>query len=151
MEKVCSKCKIKKDTSEFPKAKNRKDGFYNFCRKCNAQLYAQRNADNPGKFKAISKEYRRTHPDSMRKSDLKRNYGMTIENYNQMFVNQNGACLICGKSSLTSKHLNIDHNHQTGKVRGLLCQFCNTGLGNFKDDKSLLMRAFKYLNNYDRK
>ncbi len=149
--KFCYRCKLDKLAIEFPKAKDRKDGLYCYCKKCNAEVYAKKSAENPGKFKAISKEYRRTHPDSMRKSDLKRNYGMTIEQYNQMFVSQNGSCLICGKQNLTNKHLNVDHNHQTGKVRGLLCQFCNTGLGNFKDEKELLLKAFKYLNKYDGK
>ena len=67
-----------------------------------------------------------------------------------MLFKQNHQCLICGKRHENKKHerLYVDHNHQTDKIRGLLCHDCNVGLGNFKDDKILLQKAIDYLNQY---
>jgi hypothetical protein len=73
-------------------------------------------------------------------------YGITPEDYNKMFEEQNGCCCICNKhQSNFKKSLSIDHNHQTGKVRGLLCHHCNVGLGHFKDNIESLNSALDYL------
>lgn len=76
---------------------------------------------------------------------LKREYGLTLEQYSQMLVDQNHQCPIC---ELEVK-LVVDHNHDTGKVRGLLCGKCNKGLGIFADDTSRLTRAIVYLKEKD--
>jgi hypothetical protein len=78
---------------------------------------------------------------------LKREYGLSVEEYNHMFTVQNGNCAICGcnQSELT-RHLAVDHNHDTGLVRGLLCIPCNVGIGNLKDDVKRLQSAIDYLN-----
>lgn len=73
---------------------------------------------------------------------------MTLEQYNAMLIEQKGVCAICGKSEEVSPKgvLSIDHDHTTGKVRGLLCDTCNRGgLGHFYDNVSLLRNAIKYL------
>ena len=72
---------------------------------------------------------------------------MTVEQYDAMLIGQNYVCAICNKSekSSTKGVLFIDHDHKTGKVRGLLCDTCNRGLGYFYDDKSLLRNAVEYL------
>lgn len=80
-----------------------------------------------------------------------KNYGLTVERYNAMYTEQDGLCLICkGKEILTFKgkikRMAVDHNHKTGKVRGLLCNDCNLMLGYAKDDISLLISAIEYLN-----
>jgi hypothetical protein len=63
-----------------------------------------------------------------------------------MFADQNGCCAICGvHQSEVSKRFSVDHNHSTGKVRGLLCNHCNRGLGHFRDDPMLLEFAAQYL------
>lgn len=76
-------------------------------------------------------------------SHRRREYGLTEEQYNDMISSQNNMCAICNKTS--HKTLHIDHDHETGKVRGLLCSNCNTGIGFFKDDISLLNNAIDYL------
>lgn len=73
-------------------------------------------------------------------------YGITLEDYNNMFASQNGCCKICGThQSELSKALSVDHCHNTLKVRGLLCGLCNTSLGGFKDNIDLLTKAIEYL------
>lgn len=83
---------------------------------------------------------------SRKNRSLIQNYGITLEDYNRMFIEQNGCCKICGKHQQDLKaSLHVDHNHTTGKVRGLLCHHCNVGLGNFEDDITLLSKAIAYL------
>lgn len=79
-----------------------------------------------------------------RKRNLKEKFGITLEDYARMFEEQNGVCKIC-LTNENKRMLAVDHCHETGIVRGLLCTCCNTALGKFKDDKELLMRAIEYL------
>lgn len=71
-----------------------------------------------------------------------RRYGITVEQYREMHDKQAGACAICGTAA---KVLHIDHCHSTGQVRGLLCQMCNTGLGQFQDNVQRMLAAVAYL------
>lgn len=74
-------------------------------------------------------------------------YGITLDDYNRMLAEQGGGCAICGsETNKNGKALFVDHCHDTGRVRGILCYKCNTGLGSFKDDAGLLEKAFRYLN-----
>lgn len=77
--------------------------------------------------------------------NLKNKYDISLEEYMKMASDQEGACAICRK---TPKVLNVDHNHTTGLVRGLLCPNCNHGLGKFKDSQELLIKAAKYLESH---
>lgn len=83
---------------------------------------------------------------------LYKKYGMTLDDYEKKFNDQNGVCDICGrpevsidKRNKTVRALAVDHCHKTGKVRALLCQKCNTALGKFNDDPQLLRKAAEYL------
>lgn len=81
-----------------------------------------------------------------RKYSLKRLYGITPEDYNKMFEEQEGCCAICGSHQSEQKRpLCVDHCHETKVVRGLLCDSCNMGLGKFFDSPLLLENAIKYL------
>ena len=100
---------------------------------------------NPEKVKKSQKEWHLKNKEKSRNSALKKRYNISIEDYNQMFVDQNGVCAICKGKCVTGRNLSVDHNHETGKVRGLLCLDCNAGLGHFKDNKSILLEAIKYL------
>jgi hypothetical protein len=82
-----------------------------------------------------------------RKYHLRDKFGMTISDYNLLLERQNGKCAICDKIPKLS--LVIDHCHETGKIRGLLCQRCNMGLGYFQDNKILLEKATKYIKNHE--
>jgi len=82
-----------------------------------------------------------------RAETLKYLYGMTFDDYDRMYKEQLGGCAICGKEipSTWKMGVHIDHDHKTGKVRGLLCRACNHGLGNFNDNGNTLLSAWEYL------
>lgn len=106
------------------------------------------------KRKIIQDRYRSTEKYKVKakqyyiERDLKKRFGITIEEYNEMFNKQNGICLICGKhQSEIKKRFAVDHNHETGKIRGLLCGKCNPLLGYADDNINILLSAINYLNN----
>lgn len=119
--KVCSTCKIKKEKIEFDKDHRISDGLEGRCKACgNIRSY---------------------------KNDVKRKYNLTIEQYNALLLKQDNKCAICFTDSpgINIMRFAVDHDHATSQVRGLLCSWCNTGLGQFKDNISLLENAIKYL------
>ena len=70
----------------------------------------------------------------------------TLQKYENLWNNQNGLCKICESELSEGAHKpHVDHDHNTGEVRGILCANCNRGLGAFKDDKILLLKAIDYL------
>ena len=75
-----------------------------------------------------------------RRRRLKCYYGITLEDWDRMFQEQNGVCAVCKQS----KKLVVDHNHTTKKVRGLLCNYCNILLGMIDKDKTMILNALKY-------
>lgn len=76
---------------------------------------------------------------------LKR-YQITVERYHELLLRQGGVCAICGEAPKVGKRLHVDHCHDTRVVRGLLCGLCNRGLGMYRDQPSLLLKAASYLN-----
>ena len=104
-------------------------------------------SNNPGYTKA----WNDANKQRIRANQLKINYGLTMKDYDIMVKAQNGLCAICQKPERFKtplgniRPLAVDHDHQTGEVRGLLCDRCNNGLGSFKDSPALLNRAQKYL------
>lgn len=87
--------------------------------------------------------------DYQKNRDLVRVYGITLDQLSEIYTKQGSNCLICGISEeATGRLLSIDHCHITGKIRGLLCNLCNVGLGNFKDNTELLEKAINYLNEH---
>lgn len=91
----------------------------------------------------------KTNAEISRAWQLQDRYGITQEQYDAMHAAQGGVCAICGKppkgGRTSSKNLHVDHDHATGKIRGLLCNDCNPGLGKFMDDPNLLRLAAAYL------
>lgn len=72
-------------------------------------------------------------------------YGVTIEQYEAMYRAQNGACAICHRQNISGRRLAVDHHHATGKIRGLLCSRCNTGIGQFNEAPQIMAAAINYL------
>jgi hypothetical protein len=95
------------------------------------------------------KQYNISHRKERRERGLKM-YGLTPEQYDEMFAKQNGCCAICGKHQKRFKQtLNVDHNHITGKIRELLCHSCNSAIGLMKDSKIMLNKALLYLEKHN--
>ena len=83
------------------------------------------------------------------KRQLERLYGLSIEQYNNLFNEQEGCCIICGVHQINLKRrLSVDHCHKIGKIRGLLCSKCNLVLGLFKDDHERFGKAQEYLRKF---
>lgn len=103
-------------------------------------------SDSEYRAKCIEFAKRRTNV-QRKGTRLKSEFGINIDIYNEMLKAQNGQCAICGSkfADKAGRMLHVDHCHKTGKVRGLLCTNCNTGLGKFKDDPSLMLKAIAYL------
>lgn len=112
--------------------------------------YKQWREKNPDKVKAYYKHYHEQNVSKVRLKNrmvkLKKNFNITIEQYDELEKRQKGVCAICGRKEI-SKRLAVDHCHKIGKIRGLLCKNCNTGLGLFNDNEKLLTKAIRYLSN----
>jgi len=78
-------------------------------------------------------------------------YGISLEDYNEMFIKQNGCCKICKvhQSELTKK-LHVDHDHKTGKIRGLLCHNCNLAIGRLKENPEIIAAALEYVRSQEK-
>lgn len=86
-------------------------------------------------------------PERNKNNKLLKAYGISLDDYNSLLVEQEGCCAICKRHhSLFMRKLSVDHDHKTGRVRGLLCKDCNTSLGQFNDDVDTLLSAVSYLN-----
>ncbi len=129
--KKCSKCKqiYPADPKFFYRHKNRKDGLDPWCKEC-------------------KKDY-----DKIRHK--MKTFNISLKQYKKMFKEQNGRCLICGRffndiyKNPKHNHIyytpRIDHDHKTGKIRGILCHHCNIALGSLNENPLILVRAIKYL------
>lgn len=126
------------------------------CRPCAREAQARWQAANPEAHRAKQREWREKNRDRRKEieyaSRLKTQYGLTIEDYQRMLAEQGGGCAICGQAAGSYRNqdfLCVDHNHETGQVRGLLCGSCNDGLGRFRDNPILLASAIAYLKTHD--
>lgn len=144
--KLCSRCKSNKPHDAFGKRKRSKDGLNVWCRQC----FKDYRQENKEELSAKQKAWRAANPEKIKEWDkiysrrkrLKQ-YGMTEEDYALMVEAQDGLCPICFQRP--KDQLVVDHCHDTGAVRGLLCRLCNSSMGGFRDDPQLLRRAADYL------
>lgn len=103
---------------------------------------------NPDKCKEY---YTRRDKEEIREKGWMRRYGITRQEYNDLLEKQRDSCAICQTMEVGRKghtHFHVDHDHSTGKVRGLLCDLCNRGLGYFKDDAYLMRKGTSYLESH---
>lgn len=106
---------------------------------------------NKEKKNAYSNTYNKANKDKNKAYKLKKTYNLTIDQHNQLFESQSGCCFICNTHQSEFKNaLNVDHDHDTGKVRGLLCHHCNTGIGLLNDNVSAIEDARRYLTRHNR-
>lgn len=133
--KACTKCGVQKSLLEFYENSKSSDGRTSWCKKCQRIKVEEirRSPEGKAKFKGY-----------MRQSYLKKNYGINEKLYKAILDLQQGRCAICGRQD-GKRRLHVDHDHATGEVRALLCNGCNNGLGNFKDDPEVMKIAITYL------
>ena len=140
--KTCTVCKNEKPLTDFYNMKASKDGKASRCKTCD-NLARKKWVENNPKQSAYS----------ARNRQLQHKYGITIEVYEKMLKDQGGCCAICKtkENAVTGRNkywnFSVDHCHTTGKVRGLLCNACNRGIGFLKDDVNVLEAATDYLRN----
>lgn len=167
--KVCRGCWSLKPFSAFHSSKFCANGLRSRCKPCEAAEAAARAASDPERYAEAARQsarrYVRRHPEKIkemarasrlktttpaltRRRRLKIKYKMTPEEWTAMFEDQRHVCAICGSSSPKGKHgWSTDHDHATGRVRGILCVQCNHLLGNAGDNEQVLTRAIGYLKN----
>lgn len=159
MRKVCNKCKIEKPSSEFSKKRGQLNSR---CKGCIKEYMHSLYMQNRDVERAKRKKYYEENKEAY-KANVRRNYkenkdrisisracrrrGITVEQYKILFEKQKGVCAVC-KNRNNKKNLSIDHCHVTNKVRGLLCDNCNTALGLFKEDPCRMQEALIYLNKH---
>jgi hypothetical protein len=139
--------------NEFVKVLNPHKTSYKWevqCKKCN-QVHLQSPREIQNGAKPRSCNYFKPHNWSgLEKKDviMRREYGITLNEYQNLITQQGGGCYICGRTKEPDgRRLSIDHDHNTNKVRGVLCYSCNKGLGLFYDDTHRLEKAIMYLEN----
>lgn len=122
-----------------------------YCRDCEAE-YLKARLENKA-ARDSKREAARRYARSARNRELRlaKLYGITVADYDAMVEAQGNRCAICQTETITGNatYWHVDHDHATGRIRGLLCHYCNLGLGSFKDDPELLRRAVAYLGTPD--
>lgn len=132
--KTCSKCKENKALAAFAVRSTAKDGKRTQCKACD-------------------QKYRLENQDEIREYHYQNRYGISLEQYEEKLKEQDYSCAICGSKHTSNdrmKRLVVDHNHNTGQVRGLLCHACNVAIGAAKEQEDILMACISYLRSYNR-
>lgn len=170
---VCNKCEAEKPISEFHKDPTSRTGFRGKCKNCRNKTSQRRSRvlrkDGKKTCSCCREEKRlsKFHKSSAtkdrrqymcktctskrdRRVGLQKKYGITLKEYDQLFQQQNGMCAICGtdKPSGRWNRFCVDHDHITGRVRALLCNGCNQGIGYLNDDPELLEKAAEYIRTF---
>ncbi len=135
--KICTKCGIEKPLDDYYRRSGRPQGVQSACKECCCASVRSRKARlmRSGEWDATAK----------RDAQLRYNFGIGIERYDDMLAAQSGVCAICGSTCSSGRNLAVDHCHETGRIRGLLCGNCNKALGLLGDDPDRLVRAVEYL------
>ena len=137
----CTRCHKEKTLDQMSVDSRRIHKISSWCKECRRKTAQQWQKNNPEKVKA---QIRSTPSyESQRNYMYKTRYGITLGTYNTLLEEQRGACAICRK--VVDYLLHVDHCHESGEVRGLLCASCNSYLGKIGDDVETLHRAIMYI------
>jgi hypothetical protein len=120
------------------------------CRQCYSKQQRQKHKE---KYTLRARLWREANREKqlrgIRNCYYKKNYNITLLEYEELLRKQNYVCEICGEPEpCKTKNLSVDHNHSTGEVRGLLCTNCNSAIGRLKEDPTLFQRSLEYLEKY---
>lgn len=158
--KRCRDCGAEKPVEEFYKDSARRDGRTAACKTCELErrhAWYQANREraiatarawqerNPERYRATQERYRQVRRSEQRTYHLRRTFGLTLDEYDALLAAQDGECAICGNPPQDGQFLHVDHNHETGDIRGLLCVRCNNALGQLREDVAVAQRAVEYL------
>lgn len=144
--KLCPRCGDEKSIFSFGRDRTKKLGVSSYCKSCAAENRKKNYRKSPSQEKDKLRQYYANNKSSFRKYSLKSLYGLNEEQFEAMKASQNHACKICRTHETNlSRRLFVDHCHETGRIRGLLCQACNTMLGNAKDSVLVLQAGIAYL------
>lgn len=144
--KKCSKCKSSKPPSEFHKNRSTFDGLQTVCKSCARATHMKWLETNAAKNAENAKKWRAANPRLSKDFGLRHRYGIPLGTYDRMFAEQNGKCAICETTDPGGRgDFHIDHCHDTGVIRGLLCHNCNVGIGHFQHDEVLIQQAINYV------
>lgn len=150
--KKCIKCGQNKELKEYHKRTDVNNGYDGRCKKCSSLYHKEHYQKNILVERKKRRErdiiFRKNNPDASREHKLKMRYGITLKDKEEMLKNQGGLCLIC-KIDIKNKAC-VDHNHKTDKIRSLLCDGCNTGIGMFKENIETMKKAIQYLKKWNR-
>lgn len=153
--KQCTKCLEAKPFTDFYTAKQNKDKLSSSCKQCTLARQKEYKEKHPElKEKALQATKKWRLDPANKRSDIssryKAKYGITLDDYEELLKDQNKECYICKKKEIQgNKPLYVDHCHVTGNIRKLLCQQCNSGLGMFKDNPELLIKAADYIKEHN--
>jgi len=140
--KTCTKCNEARVISQFWRDRRSRDGRAARCKTCRSAGHKARRRANPDKERERNRRRYQANKTRERERHTLRKYGVSLADYDAMLVAQNGACAVC--KSPASKTLDIDHDHASGRVRGLLCTSCNRMIGHAGDDAERLLAAATY-------
>ena len=150
--KLCKRCQQEKPLDQFDRDPRntgpRGKGVASGCKACRRAQEAAWKVAHPEHVKTYQQGYYRANKADKRDRDLRRKYHITAAEYDAMLAAQGGHCAICPATEAGGNgvfHVDHDHDHETGRVRGLLCHACNTALGLFKESADLLAAAMVYL------
>lgn len=149
-QRECDHCHTLKPLTEFYKDTRRVDGLSRRCKRCAYEIQNTWRLNNLDKVAESMKAWRDRNPGKAADAHIQKNYGLPPGSYDKMFTEQGGRCAICkttrpgGKSGDTGR-FHVDHCHDTGAVRGLLCHGCNVSIGHFNHDEEVLRSAIQYL------
>lgn len=149
-EKRCFRCKLTLPLSSFAADRSKPDGKKRSCKDCSARYHRawrERSADHRAAYASAYNDANRTR---VRERHLENAYGLTLQEYDDMFDAQSGVCAICSRPERrvvgnAPPTLCVDHCHATGAIRALLCHACNSMLGRVGDDPAILLAAAEYL------
>jgi len=136
--KKCSKCGRLLSLKEFHRKMSHQDGRQSYCKECSSKICILHRKNMTEEQKERKREWG-FHHRHLRK------YGLTSSAFSTLLRGQKNRCAICRHKFTMDKKPAVDHDHKTGKVRGLLCTNCNRVLGNAKDDVNVLFTAIQYL------
>lgn len=146
--KICTGCDIEKPYSEFYRNGQNGDGFHMQCKSCQTPYHKRYRDENRERVNKRKRDLYHNDPEfraNYEQGRRRRKYGLSEDAYQKLLDASDGNCMICKKPWVGDRKLSIDHNHKTGKVRGLLCRICNVFLGRIDDSTEILEAMIAYL------